>query len=106
MEPEGVRSAAMKGDSRTRALAMAGGRGRGVVMGPQNLEKKMCSRLCSREDEIKSYSQERRKLDKVQCENFKVNIHIELQLDGAPGEGRFQSQAVCRPHQQGKYELL
>lgn len=41
MESEGVRSAAMKGDSRTRALAMAGGRGRGGVMGPQNLEKKM-----------------------------------------------------------------
>lgn len=42
----------------------------------------------------------------MQCENFKVNIHIELQLDGAPGEGRFQSQAVCQPHKQGKYELL
>lgn len=40
MKSKGVRSAAIKGYSRTRELAMARGRGRGRVMGPQNLEKK------------------------------------------------------------------
>lgn len=41
MESEGVRSAAIKGYSRTRELAMAGGRGIGGVMGPPKSKEKM-----------------------------------------------------------------
>lgn len=59
-------------------LAVARGREAGAVIGPQNPEKKMWSRLCPREDEIKSHGQERRKPDKMQCENFKANTHIDL----------------------------
>lgn len=40
-ESKGVRSAVIKGYSRTRALAMAEGRGRGGVMDPKDLEKKL-----------------------------------------------------------------
>lgn len=47
-------------------------------MGLPNPEKKTWSWLCPWKNEIKSPGQERRELDKMQCENFKMNIYIDL----------------------------
>ena len=52
-------------------------------MDRQNPRKRTWSRLCPTEEEIESYGQKRRKLDKMQQGHCKVNTHNDLVVVGA-----------------------
>lgn len=56
------------------------GRGRGKESCSPNTEKKTWSGRYLREDEIRSYSHERRKLDKMQDGGLQANPHVGLAI--------------------------
>lgn len=75
-------------------------------MGSQNPGKKMWSRLCRREGQIKSYGQERRKLDKMQRKNFKVNNTLTLQLDAVYDKRKFWPDTSRNQCDESNYSTL